>query len=315
MFKIGETPSFEANPIEHADFLEIECLRQSDRNASGADLSRALTRVADNPSRDRAISDEPMEAAIEAAFSELADRATHGGGPPHVYPFNVNEATQLIEYPGTRAGSWLYLLLLFATRMNMRADRVQDGINGTDLFERICCEVAKNYWGDRTQAVVFGTARRADDNEVGSFVEAVNELCAQMGEGVRFFGHGNAVPSAQDGNLDVVVWKPFSDSRVGKLIGFGQCKTGTHWKTGLFELVPEGFCKKWILTSPAVTPVRLFFLASRIRQNDWYDCNVDAGIIFDRCRILDYAPRMPDLMGDIMTWTRAAIASQGLRAI
>ena len=38
MFKIGHAPGVHAGPIEHADFLELECLRQSDRNASGADL-------------------------------------------------------------------------------------------------------------------------------------------------------------------------------------------------------------------------------------------------------------------------------------
>ena len=44
MFKIGETPPFEANPIEHADFLELECLRQSDRSASGQQFSTASAR-------------------------------------------------------------------------------------------------------------------------------------------------------------------------------------------------------------------------------------------------------------------------------
>jgi len=61
MFKIGEVPSLQAGPIEHADFVELECLRQSDRNASGNDLAAALGRVDDDLPEDRGKSDPTRE--------------------------------------------------------------------------------------------------------------------------------------------------------------------------------------------------------------------------------------------------------------
>ena len=97
----------------------------------------------------------------------------------------------------------------------------------------------------------------------------------------------------------MVVWKPFSDKRQGKLIGFGQCKTGTHWKNGLYELVPDGFCRKWVRTIPAVKPLRLYFITSLPRGTESYDSCVYAGIFFDRCCILDSAPKMAALQGSM----------------
>ena len=75
MFKIGSVPSLVAGSIEPADFLEIECLKQSDRNISGGDLAAALGRVADDLAQDRSTSDDRMEAIVEDVFFELGDRA------------------------------------------------------------------------------------------------------------------------------------------------------------------------------------------------------------------------------------------------
>ena len=315
MFKIGEVPSLQAGPIEHADFLELECLRQSDRNASGATSRRrsaasmtTCRKTGANPTRGWRTSWRKRSPSWAIARS----KADSG---PHVYPFSVNEATRLLEFTGRRNNWGLYLFMLFATRMNMRDHKVQGGIDGTALFEEICCEVAKNYWGERADGMVFGTARRNGANEVGAFPDAVNDLCSRLREGVGYFSHSGFQPAAQDGNLDVVVWKHFSDGKNGKLVGFGQCKTGTHWKVGLFEMVPNGFCRKWVRTMPTVEPVRLYFMTSRIRHADWYDCSVDAGILFDRCRILDYVPRMAPLKERWLAWTRAAMTSQGMRVL
>jgi hypothetical protein len=315
MFKIGEAPSLQAGPVEHADFLELECLRQSDRNASGSDLAAALGRVDDDLPEDRPRSDTRMENVVDDAFSELDYRAQQSGGGPHVYPFSVSESARLLQLSGTKGNWGLYLFMLFATRMNMKDHKIQGGIDGTALFEEICCEVAKNYWGERADGMVFGTARRTGTSEVGAFPDAVNDLCKRLQEGVEFCSHSGFHPAAQDGNLDVVVWKHFTDGKHGKLVGFGQCKTGTHWKNGLFEMVPTGFCQKWVRTQPVVEPVRLYFMTSRLRHSEWYDCSVDGGILFDRCRILDYAPKMTTLKDRWLAWTRAAMKSQKIRLI
>ena len=246
--------------------------------------------------------------------SNWAIAPRHSGGGPHRYPFTVDEDTKLLEYTGTKAAGGLYLYMLFATRMNMGNDKIQAGIDGTQLFEQISCEVAKSYWGERADGLVFGTARRKGCDEVGAFPDAVNGLCNRLGECVGFHSHSGSQPTAQDGNLDVVVWKHFTDGRQGKLIGFGQCKTGIGWKVGLFDLVPSGFCRKWVRTMPIIEPIRLYFITARVRHSEWYDTSVDAGIRFDRCRILDYAPKMAPLKDDWLAWTKAAMASKRIRA-
>src|SRR3954453_15848997 len=98
MSRIGDVPSVQAGPIEHADFLELECLRQSDRNASGGDLAAALGRVDDDLPEERGESDTRMENAVQEAFAELGYRAHHSGSGPYIYPFSVNEATQFLEF-------------------------------------------------------------------------------------------------------------------------------------------------------------------------------------------------------------------------
>ena len=111
----------------------------------------------------------------------------------------------------------------------------------------------------------------------------------------------------------MVVWKEFADQRHGKLIGFGQCKTGTHWEKSVHDLVPERFCHKWVRTAPSVMPVRLYFIASRVLDRDWFEACVDAGIFFDRCRILNYAPTMPALRTEWTKWVSTAMAAHKLK--
>jgi len=182
MFKIGRVPSLQAGPIEHADFLELECLRQSDRNASGGDLAAALGRVDDDLPEERDESDIHTENYVRETFEELEYRSEHCGIGPHPYPFKVYGDSLFLEFTGSRNNWGLYIFLLFATRMNMRDDKVQGGIDGTALFEEICCEVAKAYWGNRSGGMVFGTARRNGDDEVGAFSTAVTAMCGHLGE-------------------------------------------------------------------------------------------------------------------------------------
>ena len=126
MFKIGRVPSLQAGPVEHADFLELECLRQSDHGASGGDLAAALGRVDDDLPEDRDDSDVQTENFVQETFGELGYRTTLRGRA-HVYPFTVNGKNLFLEFTGTRNNWGLYLFLLFATRMNMRRSQGAGG--------------------------------------------------------------------------------------------------------------------------------------------------------------------------------------------
>jgi hypothetical protein len=226
-------------------------------------------------------------------------------------------------------GDWrdlpnLYLFLLLATRTDMRRDRLQDRVDGTALFEQVCAWVAERFWGGpspNVKSVVFGTGRLcsagAPSNreavDQGRFQSMIGELCQRLGEGVGFLAKGDWHVTARDGKLDVVVWRSFADRRPGQLIGFGQCKTGTYWHEGLTTLQPGDFCAKWMIRRPAVLPVRLYFVADRVKAR-WADRCTDAGVLFDRCRIMEYASDLPPhLATSVRTWVRASISSHGLR--
>ena len=104
--------------------------------------------------------------------------------------------------------------------------------------------------------MVFGTAAG-----VGGFREKIGHLCRQLGEGGGV--KAEASPNLRDGKLDVVAWKPFADSWQGKLMIFGQCKTGTHYRDMLMQLQPDDFCAKWLRERPPVVPLRAFLFPKR----------------------------------------------------
>jgi len=312
MFKLGQTPPHTEDPIHLADYIELECLKQSDLNYSGGDLSALFSRLNDDLPEDRRDADLDTENAVREAYSELSDRMEHSGRRKHRYPYRLAASADLLIFDKRFVFYDLYLFMLTATRLNMGENRVHAEIDGAELFEHVCCEVAKNYWGKDAEAMVFGTARRVDGREVAGFEAAVNDMCKKTGEGQGFKNNYEDTITAQDGKLDVVVWKSFSDRRRGKLLGFGQCKTGTHWADGLFSLQPEGFYQKWVHPMPVVKPVRLYFITARVKQSKWHEVGVDGGIVFDRCRILDYAPPMPELRVKWVAWTKAALASHGI---
>ena len=62
----------------------------------------------------------------------------------------------------------------------------------------------------------------------GSFRDKIEDFVKKLGEGGGFreeaFKSGK---HPQDDGVDIVVYRPFADGRVGQLLGLGQCKSGT----------------------------------------------------------------------------------------
>jgi hypothetical protein len=268
MFRLGQTPSPRANAVELADYVEIECLRQSDRNASIEDLLRDIGRISEDSESDREAADAEVDDIVLAVGKELADRAG-GTGPdrrPYRYPFSLDPRAEVLALK-RRFPYALYLFLLLATRLNMRDNRVHAGIDGANLFEVISGEVARSFWGPRARSFVFGTSRRVRGHHA-SFQAAVGDLCANLKEGRQFENRYGQELHAQDDALDLAVWSPFEDGCGGQLIGFGQCKTGTSWDDAdVRRLQPRGFVGRWFEGPVPVEPVALFFVTQRIERS------------------------------------------------
>ena len=299
MFKWPGTPS--ARPPEHelADYAELVCWKQGSTSTNA--LSADLGRLDENDYSDGVPEDEEAPQVVEAAYLEIERRieACRDG-----YPFVIDEQgyTLRANRDAENHKHIIYKYLLLATRLDMKDNREHAGIDGSLLLEELAADVAREYLGARAEKFVFGTAAGTSN-----FEEKINTLCRQMKEGVRFVNRDKAPPNKRDSKLDVVAWKHFADRQPGKLIAFGQCKTGTNYKDTLTQLQPDLFCRKWLHSSPALTPVRMFFVAESMSRLHWYSASSDAGLLFDRCRIVDFCDDVSsDVLKKVTTWTEAA---------
>ena len=309
MFRWPHVPSPRAPEHELADFAELVCWQRG--NASVTELTQDLGRLDENDYSSGVPEEDEIPMYVQNAFLEIERREDACGGG---YPFSLNQyGDSLQNLQGTNtAGHLFYKYLLLATRLNMgsgpRNDRMHAGLDATSLLEELSAEVCKEYFGQQAESMVFGMTAGA-----AAFPNRVDELCSKIGEGDGFMNRTNSQVSAKDGKLDVVVWKPFSDRLAGKLIGFGQCKTGINYKDALTQLLPDSFCRKWMRSSPAMSPIRMYFLAEALPRNSWYNFASDAGLLFDRGRMVDFTNHVSQqLSKNVGDWTTSAAAAHGL---
>lgn len=312
MFKWPGTPSPRASRHELADYAELDCWKRNSTSINT--LSADLGRLEENDYSDGVPEEEEASRVVEEAYLEIEQRKKACGVG---YPFVIDKHGYTLR-TSQEAGNHkhvIYKYLLLATRLNMKDNRNHADIDGALLFEEVASEAARGYLGARAESLVFGTAAGMDD-----FPGKVNDLCKRMKEGVRFCKKSAASPderdgklNERDGKLNVVAWKDFTDGSPGKLITFGQCKTGTNYKDTLTQLQPDSFCDKWLLRNPAVSPVRMFLISEALSRIGWYDVTRDAGLLFDRCRIVDFCDGISeDVLNKVATWTEAAAKANEL---
>lgn len=303
MFKWPGPPTPKADQHELADFAEMTCWRDS--RASATSMSRDLGRLAENDYAQGVPEEDEADSLIEAAYDEIERRreVCRDG-----YPFLLDRRGSALQvgYDDANPKHVIYKYLLLATRLNMSENRNHAGIDGTRLLERLGAEVAREYLGDRAESFVFGAGVGS-----GGFEERVNELCRRLEEGGGFVNRDGGRVDAQDDKLDIVAWKPFSDGLHGKLIGFGQCKTGTHYSDSTALLQPDTFVSKWLRDRLVVPPVRMFFVSEALSLNaSRFGVSVEAGLLFDRCRIVDFCHGTDSgVVEELREWTTAAASA------
>lgn len=303
MFKWPVPPSPHAPANEIADFAELVCWR--DGSTSYNAIRSDLGRLDENDYSGGVPEEDKVDSVVDGAYREVEQRrvACRGG-----YPFKITSPGYTLKLIGDNVNhrGIVYLYLLLATRLNMKNSRLHSGIDGSLLLEHVAADTACEYFGARAESMVFGH----DSSGVG-FADRINNLCSRLQEGAGF--HGGATPTANDGKLDIAAWTHFTDGLPGKLIAFGQCKTGTHYRDTLTQLQPDSFCNKWLRSSPAISPLRMFFVAEALSRVRWYETASDAGLLFDRCRIVDFCDQVQDdVLERVARWTGAAAGSAGL---
>lgn len=218
------------------------------------------------------------------------------------YPFIVKE--QAISFlSDLKEKQLIYLFLLLVNRMNMQSERVQGGKNATELFERLCCLNALNYFGNRAKSEIFGTA------VTGSFKDKVNILLKKLNIKGTYKQPFGGTEHQKDGGVDIVTWIPFNDGKDSQLIALGQCKTGSNWDALLQKV---NFFDNFSTESPFVDPVYMFFVAEDFGTYKWGERSRSCGILFDRKRVLELVPDNikeidADLIDDIQIWLDATV--------
>ena len=291
-----------------ADFSEFTSWQAG--SASDTHVSRQLAKAEENDHTNGVPVTDELHEEVQYAYGLVGERMESYGS---AYPFELDGSGRSLQLRphGDSPAQTLYKYLLLATRLNMNENRKHGGIDGADLFEQLCAEVASQYFGDGSRSLVFGTS-----SDLRSFPDRVVDLCERTGEGNTFRNNSGATPRAKDDGLDVVVWNPFADPRKGKLMGFGQCKTGTHYEQHFTRLHPDAFCGNWFDVMPLVYPVRMFFITDALPEERWDKRSREAGIIFDRSRLIELCEAISSLtLSKIYTWTRAAAVANGLQAI
>ncbi len=301
--------------VNLADWVEIRALLESDGKASQEDLARALQRA-------HSIDETAARTLAGDVFKELADRRRSciqmtGKGGELNYPFGLNKPGNLLTFqikPSSRSRAGiLYVFLLVATRADMDSSRRKlAGLDPTQVFERLCADILLNFWGGRTEysdSLIFGTARKKSAH-ADKFQANIENLCKMLrhGGGLKT---GATPPGGGDGKLNVVAWRVFPDARSGALIGFAQCKTGIHWRDHLTKLNPAAFCGTYLERRVIIDPMRVYMVPHRIDGAEWDECTFNGGLLFDRCRLVQYGYEISaDVFKDCRTWLNAAIDRQ-----
>lgn len=277
-----------SDPVERvADWIELQTILSASHQFSIETIVREIRRGGSTDAVEGSEGDRGSETSqkiAQDAFLEIENRirACSNEG---AYPFVVENGLIRLKDDWNKAP---YSLLLF-----LSVTKPTSGHKGSAvLFERLCRYAALHYFGGPTNNAValrFGSPRKSP---IARFHQAIDSLCVDVGE-----GGGCRIPRKAkhlgDDGLDIVVWRQFPDSRQGKLIGFGQCATGdVNWSGKVSELDGTNFVKKWFRSTLVVDPVRLFFVPRRVPSDDWENVGIDAGILFDRCRIVACLPAL-----------------------
>jgi hypothetical protein len=277
-------PSATADPVAHADWLELQALAAKDRNSSLQDLASALRRTGSGEElEDEHLAEETddrggetTEPVAEAAFAEIEDRNIGCDG---AYPFSLG--TSFLQLKGQIDNSVYVFLLLLSL---FGKDAGPPGLDSAHLFEEIAGVALVNCLGgpnNRAEAYQFGFPRRIKPK---GFTAAVEALCQQLGEGDGSRDRPTR-KDQKDAALDLVAWRSFPDKRRAMVMAWGQCATGHNWRGKLTEMQPADWSAAWLRTRPVVLPIRAFFVPHRIDIKHWDVTATHAGVLFDRCRI------------------------------
>lgn len=269
------------------DWLEGSLLFGGDSSLSIAEIKDVLT--------DEHIYDDQDRASelLGDVWGEIKRRASALGGS---YPIMADSLKLTRTLAWRQAPAYSFCLLL------SYSDRYPDwrkgfGKNFTEqglLFEEITAEALTHEMSDWKAHATGWSRTRAD--RIQRSVEEVRGLLREQQ------GRLDLIPdlkNIKDAGLDLVLWRPFSDGRIGVPLYLVQCASGANWEKKRNE--PE--VDFWrTLIDFAVLPKRALAIPYAISDRDhWISCRRMNGMLFDRFRLLSGGRRQAKWLSTVVT--------------
>lgn len=299
-YRLRGVPSPRSTATELADFLEVECLISSSGVFSVTEAAQEMGVVDDESTPE----DEERD-AIECFRNSLSLIEDRNRMTNNHYPFRSNVLSVEFDKECDSLSRDVYIFLLLATRENMRDNKKVNELDGTLLFERLCAEILKNFFGEHSCTFILGTGNL----DKTSFQVKLQELLDSFREKGYCVTPVPNNPYYKDAGIDVIAFIPFHDERHGHFVCFAQCKTGTSWESCISRLQPI-VLTDYIQPPLAPIPGKMFLISDDYQERDWRDkINILQGVLFDRTRLMAYLPESIDaeLHTAIIEWNKGVL--------
>lgn len=271
--------------IRLADWLEIKTLVSDSLSTSKIELESVIKQSGIFDGKPN----ELVEVLCLSVFSEIEKRIRFIGV---CYPFTCEANSLSFKKQRDEYNTYIFCLCLSYFEKLPEKKLYQ----ARRLFEDLACLAAKHFI--QGESYRFAHPRNfyslfLNNSYIGrlpiGFKNAIDEFCKKLGEGEGF--NGEKINNAKDKKLDIIAWRDFLDKKSSKLILFGQCATGNTWKDSskATELIPDKFWRKWIKRSNVSPLMSAYFIPDIVEDDRWNEISIDAGILFERCRISNLA--------------------------
>lgn len=192
------------------------------------------------------------------------------------YPFTLTDSSICLKNNLTEKQE-LYLLLLLSANLNY-FPKYKPSL--TTDFERISCEVLKNYLPQYAVIKQFGK----NSDYTGNAKEKIEKLAVDLNIRCDSDEIENATGNQERG-LDIVGWIPFKDRIPNLLTILGQCACGKEWynKKGETKRYEQYYRFK------GQKPIHSMFIPYGLIKNDssFYQSDEIDCLLFERFRIME----------------------------
>jgi hypothetical protein len=205
------------------------------------------------------------------------------------YPIKIENLRLLRVMPWRQSPAYSFCLLLsFAERYrNWAKGFGTDFTEQGSLFEEVTCAALKQEMAGWTITATGWSSSRA-----AGLKAIVEQVRALLGEDAGKLGKFPKFKVAKDAGLDVVLFRPFADTRIGFPLYLLQCASGVEWE-GKRNQPNLNAWRTFI--DFAVMPKKALAIPFAVRDDEfWWSCRHMDGMLIDRMRLLSGGSRTPD---------------------